>query len=53
MADYTQELIEDATEIPPHLVNYIDYEAMGGVLLNGDLWTIETRFDQVHIFWNR
>jgi Antirestriction protein (ArdA) len=35
-------------------VHYIDYQAMARDMeLNGDVFTIETGFDQVHIFWNR
>jgi antirestriction protein len=54
LADYAQEITEETTEIPPSLVHYIDYQAMARDMeLNGDVFTIETGFDQVHIFWNR
>ncbi len=54
LADYAQSLTEDTTDIPGHLEFYIDYERMGRDLeINGDIFTIETRFDQVHIFWSR
>jgi antirestriction protein len=54
LADYAQELTEETTEIPATLINYIDYEAMARDMeLGGDVFTIETGFDQVHIFWNR
>jgi antirestriction protein len=54
VADFAQELIEETTEIPPNLVNYIDYVAIArDMALSGDVFVIETRFDEVHIFWSR
>ncbi|HED13291.1 MAG TPA: antirestriction protein ArdA [Gammaproteobacteria bacterium] len=53
IADYAQELTEETSEIPEHLAYYIDYEAMGRDMeLNGDIFTIETGYEQVHIFYN-
>lgn len=53
LADYAQELTEETSEIPAHLASYIDYERMGHDMeINGDLFTIETSFDEVHVFWN-
>ena len=53
LADYAREIMEETTEIPPQLENYIDYEAIGRDMeLNGDVFTIEERFDIVHIFGN-
>ena len=53
LADYAQELTEDTSEVPEHLQFYIDYERMGRDMdMSGDIFTIETRFDQVHIFLN-
>ena len=53
LADYAQELTEECTAIPENLAFYIDYEAMGrDMALNGDVFTIETGFEAVHIFWN-
>jgi len=53
LADYAQALTEETTEIPKSLVYYIDYERMGRDMeRNGDVFTIETRFDQVHVFLN-
>jgi len=53
VADYAQELTEETSEIPKHLEFYIDYEKMGRDMeLNGDIYTIETGFEEVHIFWN-
>lgn len=53
LADYAQELTESTTEIPPSLQLYIDYAAIGrDMTLSGDIFTIETSHDEVHIFWN-
>jgi len=51
IADYAQELTEDTSEIPNHLAFYIDYEKMGNDMdLSGDIFTIQTAHDEVHIF---
>jgi len=53
LADYAQELTEDTGDIPKHLEFYIDYERMGRDMdLSGDIFTIETAHDEVHIFWS-
>ena len=53
IADYAQELTEQSGEIPQHLEFYIDYERMGNDMeMSGDIFTIETAHDEVHIFWN-
>lgn len=53
LADYAEELTGDTSEIPEHLVSYIDYERMGRDMdLSGDIFTIETAHDEVHIFWS-
>ena len=53
VADYAQEQTEDTSEIPKYLVFYIDYEKMGrDKELNGDIFTIETAHDEIHIFWS-
>jgi len=52
LAHYAEELTEDTSEIPEHLQYYIDYERMGRDMeLSGDIYTIETSFEVVHIFW--
>ena len=52
VADFAQELTEDTTAIPESLRYYIDYEAMGRDMeLSGDIYTIETGHDKVHVFW--
>jgi len=54
LADFAQELTEETTEIPSSLVYYIDYDAMARDMeLNGDLFTIELGFEDVHVFWAR
>jgi len=52
LEDYARSLTEDCgTEIPANLENYIDYAAMGRDMeLSGDILTIETSFDEIHIF---
>ncbi|MEX5576691.1 antirestriction protein ArdA [Pseudophaeobacter sp. A-200-2] len=53
LADFARELTEDTTEVPESLAFYIDYEAMGRDMeLGGDLFTLETGHQKVHIFWN-
>ncbi len=54
LADYAQELTEETSSIPPHLVMYIDYRAMARDMeYSGDVFTLETGFKQVHVFWSR
>lgn len=53
MADYAQELTEDTGNIPSHLEMYIDYERMGRDMeLGGDIFTIETGYQEVQLFWS-
>lgn len=53
LVDYAQELTEETGDIPQHLEYYIDYECMGRDMeMNGDIITIETGHEEVHIFWN-
>lgn len=53
LADFAEELTEDTTQIPKNLAYYIDYERMGrDIELNGDVYTIETGYGDIHIFWN-
>ncbi len=54
LADYAQELTEQTGDVPQHLEFYIDYERMGRDMeMSGDIFTIETAHDEVHIFWNQ
>jgi antirestriction protein len=53
LANYAEELTEGTTEIPQHLAFYIDYEKMGRDMeQSGDIYTITTAHDEVHIFWS-
>jgi antirestriction protein len=52
LAECFEDLTEETTIIPEALRNYIDYEAMGrDAEMNGEVFTIETAHDQVHVFW--
>ncbi len=53
LADYAEELTEETSQIPEHLQYYIDYQKMGRDMeLSGDVFTIETGYEEIHIFWN-
>ena len=53
LADYAQGFTEDTSEVPKHLEFYIDYERMGRDMeMSGDIFTIETAHDEVHVFWS-
>lgn len=52
LADYAQAITEDTTDIPSHLQYYIDYARLGRDMeMSGDVFTIETAHDEVHVFW--
>ncbi|HBX54617.1 antirestriction protein ArdA [Pseudomonas sp. UBA2684] len=54
LADYAQELTEETSSIPQHLAQYIDYHAMARDMeYSGDVLTLETGFEKMHVFWNR
>lgn len=51
LADYVQELTEETTSIPQPLRYYVDWHAMArDAELNGELFTISTAYDVVHVF---
>lgn len=51
LADYVQEQTEETTSIPHALRYYIDYQAMArDAEMSGDLFTVSTSFDVVHVF---
>lgn len=54
LADFAEEFSEASViDIPDHIARYIDYEGMGRDMeLGGDVFTIETSDDMVHVFWN-
>ena len=51
LSDFAQELTEQGDPIPDRLAFYIDYEKMARDLEINDVLTIETGYDQVHVFW--
>lgn len=54
LADYFQELTEETVEIPEPLRLYIDYEAMArDAELSGEVFTLRTSHDEIHVFWAR
>lgn len=55
LEDFAFDLTEQSgTKIPDEIANYVDYAAMGrDIELNGDVFTVETGFEEVHIFWAR
>lgn len=51
LADYMAEFTEECMTIPERLRFYIDWEAMGrDAEMSGDVFTIQTAHDEVHIF---
>lgn len=51
LADYVQELTEETTAVPHSLRYYVDYQAMArDAEMNGDLFTVSTAWDVVHVF---
>ena len=51
LADYVQDVTEETTPIPESLRSYIDWRAMArDAELSGDLFTITTAWDVVHVF---
>ncbi len=55
VADFAQDLTEETgPEIPKQLEYYIDWQAMGRDMeMSGDIFTIQTGFDEIHVFWAR
>ena len=51
LADYAQDQTEETTSIPDALRYYIDYQAMArDAEMSGDLFTVSTAWDVVHVF---
>jgi len=50
LEDYARELTEECYTIPDNLAHYIDYEAMARDMAINDVMTIETAWNEVHIF---
>ena len=54
LADCYQDMTEETLTIPEALRLYIDWEAMArDARLNGEVFTVETAHDEVHVFWSR
>jgi hypothetical protein len=54
LADHMQEVMEETMPIPEALRFYIDWQAMArDAECNGDLFTICTGHDEVHVFAGR
>jgi antirestriction protein len=57
LEDFAASLTEETgrlEQVPEHIRGYIDYEAMAHDMeLNGDIFTLEPHYQQVHVFWNR
>ena len=54
LEDYAETFTEETgADIPEHLAPYIDYAKMGRDWeLSGDIFTLETGFEEVHVFWS-
>lgn len=51
---FAEELLTETTDIPEHLENYIDYAAYARDLqLGREITTIQTAWNEIHIFWAR
>lgn len=51
LADYAEQFTSDTSEVPQHLQAYIDYERMAQDWeMSGDIFTVETAHDEVHVF---
>jgi len=51
LADYVQGITEECTAIPESLRYYIDWQAMArDAEMSGDLFTIQTAHDEIHVF---
>ena len=55
VADFAEDITRECgTEIPKSLEYYIDWEALArDMRMSGEILTIETGFDEVHVFWTR
>ncbi len=55
LAEFAQDVTEDSgVEIPKPLEYYIDWQAMGRDMeMSGDIFTVETGFEEIYVFWSR
>jgi len=53
LSDYAEELTTSTNVVPEHLSFYIDYDRMGRDMeMSGDIFTVETEDNEVHVFSN-
>lgn len=52
LAEFAREITEQSVNVPQCLDFYIDYELMGRDIALCDAFTVETGFEQLHIFWS-
>lgn len=53
LSDYAEQLVQDCYSIPDNLQFYLDFEAMARDMeLNGEFYSIETGYQEHHIFIN-
>lgn len=56
LEDYAEQFAEDCghlSQVPENLRSYIDFERMGRDMeLNGDIFTVELGFQEMHVFWS-
>ncbi len=53
LADYAEELTTSTSQVPERLSFYINYERMRRDMeLSGDIFTVETPYNEVHVFSN-
>jgi len=54
LADFAEDITCETAPPPEHLAHYVDWSSMAHDMeLNGDVFTIETGFEEVHVFWGR
>ena len=54
LADYMEELTTESVTVPEVLRYYVDWQAMArDAEMSGDLFTVETAHDEVHVFSSR
>ena len=52
LGEFAEEFTEQSIDVPESLQYYIDYEQMGKDMeINGVFFSIETSFEELHVFW--
>lgn len=52
LADFAEELTDETAQVPESLRFYIDYERMARDMEICEVFTLQTGFEQVHVFWS-